>query len=55
MPPRGIRAHAAERAARGVDVALREFDDSPHCGHYRAHPADYARAVADFVGGLDGG
>ena len=55
VPPRGIRAHAAERAARGVDVALREFDDSPHCGHYRAHPVDYARAVADFVGRLDGG
>ena len=41
----------AEQAAlcRGNDITAEEFEGSPHCGHLRAHPAQYSTCVSSFL------
>jgi hypothetical protein len=37
------------QAARGAPVHARRWADSPHVGHYRQHPHEYALEISRFL------
>lgn len=50
-----VAAHVAARRAAGADVRECRFSTSPHVGHYRAHPLEYAAALRAFFTAIGGG
>ena len=50
IPPSHVEDFMALRKSQGCEVdVLGPLVDSPHCGHLRAHPEQYAAAVESFV------
>lgn len=54
IPPSHVESFIRNRKAAGsrpVQV-LGPLIDSPHCGHLRTHPDEYAKALEQFTRGL---
>ena len=53
VPAAGIEAFAAlRRDAHGAATRTVRLERSAHCQHFRTHPEQYERAVAEFIADL---
>lgn len=49
IPVADVQKHITTQRARGVVCTDFDFNDSPHCEHYKMYPDKYIKMLRQFV------